>query len=116
MKALQILVVLMLTACATPQEFMSRPADAQVSLKGAPPMAASCLARNLENYASNMVVTQRPTPDGQELIGRLHGEAVTIYAIADVRNAGGGSTATIWTAGQIFTSTENVIKNMVKGC
>jgi hypothetical protein len=110
------IAVLLLVGCATPQEMMQAPPDAVLKLKGAPQAGALCITRNLENYASNMIVNMRPTPEGWEVISRLTGEATTIYAIAQLRPSGPGSEAQIWAAQQIFTGTDAVVKQIVKGC
>jgi hypothetical protein len=117
MKALKtIALVAALGGCATPQEFMSREPDAIINLAGSPQTAALCLARNLENYAGNMIVNTRPAESGWEVIARLTGEATTLYAIAQLQPEGTGSRAQIWAAQHVFTGMPAVIKGIVKGC
>lgn len=110
------IAALLLVGCATPQEFVSREPDAVVKLAGSPQTAALCLTRNLENYASNMIVSTRPAEQGWEVISRLTGEATTIYAIAKLQPEGADSRARIWAAQHVFSGMDAVIKGIVKGC
>jgi hypothetical protein len=114
MKTLLLITVLLLTGCATPQEFMQAPPDAQLQHKLPPEAAALCMTRNLEKLSPAIISDRRPgATGGWELIARI---TDTIFAIAQLQPAGTGSNSTIWMAMPVFTTTQANVTRMTEGC
>ena len=110
------MLVLLLSGCATPEEFIQAPPDAQQTLALPPEQAALCITRNIERKGSGFIVDRRPMTGGWEFIAKITGEVTTVYAVGHLRNAKQGSEATIWVAEHIFESKANVVAGLVKGC
>lgn len=109
-----ITLVALLTGCATPQEFMAEPPDAQLTLKLPPDQAVICMTRNMEAKGSGFISDRRPTSQGGwEIIVR---GIDTLFAVGQLKPEGNGSHATVWMAALVFQTKESVIADMTKGC
>lgn len=109
-----ITLATLLAGCATPQEFMADPPDAQLTLKLPPEQAVICMTRNMEAKGSGFMSDRRPTSQGGwEIIVRA---IDTIFAVGQLKPEGSGSHATVWMAALMFQTKESVIADMVKGC
>ncbi len=114
MRLLTLIAILLMTGCATVQEFVQDPPDAQLTLKLPPEQAAVCMTRNQEKKGSGFIADRRPLPTGQwEMVIRTQD---TIYTVATLTPQNSGSQATIWMAAHMFVSKESIIADMVAGC
>lgn len=102
------------TTYITPAGLQQVGTKTEHSLRMPQEQAALCIARNAENYISEIHTTVRPAtqPDAIEVQIRLN----QIVALAIVRGAGPGSAATLWLSPVPMANREAWVPAIIKGC
>jgi hypothetical protein len=107
-----IALALLLSACSTPQEVRNDGTRHDYALRLPPADAAKCLARNADDHSGYITPTLREAGGTFEVL--VKGLDSTL-AVAEVRPASSGSSATIWRA-HIPAMPFGLPAAMVKGC
>lgn len=112
MKRLTLAALVLLAGCATPSELKQDGVRAEYTLRLAALEAARCLARNAEEFLPWYEARERDMGGTYEVHVRTSGNLV---AVAVVRPAINGSSATIWRMA-IPTVANSLPDAMAKGC
>ena len=112
MRMLILVVSMWLAACATGARD-GGPSGQSVRVKLPPDQAAACFARNAEEHSGALVAEVRPGRDRAEVVVRVRNGV--LYATADFRRAGAGSTAAL-TLNVITKRRSDLVDALFEGC
>ena len=104
-----------LAGCASPlRPPASQGARHSQSFQQPPDRAAACFARNAEEHSSALVAEVQPGGDSARVVVSVKNGV--LYATADFRRAGSGSTGTITLNVTTTGSRRDLIEALVEGC
>jgi hypothetical protein len=113
---LAVLTFIAAIAGCTSASRQSAPGSSQVTARAAlpPDQAAACFARNAEEHSGALVAEVRPGGDRAEVVVRVKNGV--LYATADFRRSGAGSTATLALNVTTNSRRSDLVDALLEGC
>lgn len=110
---LPTIFVLVLVGCASPQEISETGKLAKFSSKRPAPLLARCINKNTDGAIGGSLVTSMNALEPLKIVVR---NANAVYAVIDVEEADGGSTASFRLGLLASLAPETEVERMTKGC